>query len=92
MSLDFQDNPFFRIQEEIDQLHNQYSKLEYITKGAYKLLGNNRPADLCKELEKAIQQKDVVTLEVNNVKLKGLVADLKGQIAEKDKEIKRLNT
>ena len=91
-SLDFQDDPFCRIQEEIDQLQSQYSKLEYVTQRACKLLGDCWPANLCKELEKAVQQKDVTTLEANNVKLEGLVADLKGEIAEKDEEIRRLNT
>ena len=66
--------------------------MEYVTKGACKLLGNCRPTDLCKELEKGVQQKDMATLEANNVKLEGLVVDLKGEIAKKDKEIKWLNT
>ena len=51
-SFDFEDNPFWRIREELDQLQGQYSKLEYVTKRACKLLGNYKPANLCKELEK----------------------------------------
>ena len=73
-------------------MQSQYSRLEYVTKGVCKLLGDYRPVDLCKELEKVVQQKDVATLETKNVKLEGLVADLKGEIAEKDEEVRRLNT
>ena len=67
-SFDFEDNPFRQIHDEMDQLQGQYSKLEYVTKGACKLLGNCRPANLCKELEK-LQQKDMVMLEATNVTL-----------------------
>ena len=51
-SFNFEDNPFRRIREEIDQLQRQYSKLEYVTIGAYKLLGDCKLANLCKELDK----------------------------------------
>ena len=68
-SFNFEDNPFQRIQEEIDQLQCQYSKMEYLTKGACKLLGDYKPIDLCKELEKVVQKKDTMTLEANNATL-----------------------
>ena len=67
-SFNFEDNPFWRIREEIDQLQGQYSKLEYVTKGAPKLVGDCNLASLCKKLEK-IQQKDTTTLEANNATL-----------------------
>ena len=53
-SFNFKENPFRRVQEEIDQLQSQYSKMEYMTKGACKLLGDCKPTDLCKELEKVV--------------------------------------
>ena len=64
--------------------------MEYITKGACKLLGDCRPADLCKELEKVVQQKDMMTLEANNAKLASQVTDLEIEIARKDEEIRQL--
>ena len=76
-SFNFEDNPFRRVPEDIDQLQSQYSKLEYITKGSYKLLGNCKPMGLYKELEMVVQQKDTTTLEANNMKLVAQVADLK---------------
>ena len=51
-SFDFEVNPFQWIWEEMDQLQGQYSKLEYVTKVASKLLGDCRPGDICKELKK----------------------------------------
>ena len=39
-----------------------------------------------------VQQKDMTTLEANNAKLAGQVADLKVEIAKKDEEIRQLHT
>ena len=88
-SFDFEDNPFRRIREEMDQLQEQYSKLEYVTKGACKLLGNCRLGNICKELKK-FQQKDMATLEATNVILLSQVADLKVELAMKNEEIRQL--
>ena len=90
-SFNFQDNPFQRIQEEIDQLQSQYSKLEYVTKGACKLLGDCKPMDLCKKLEKVVKRKDTTTSEANYAKLAGQVANLDIEIAKKNKEIRQLH-
>ena len=88
-SFDFEDNPFRRIREEMDQLQGQYSKLEYATKGACKFLGNYKPANLCKELEK-LQQKDTAMLKATNMTLLSQVVDLKVELAMKNKEIHQL--
>ena len=66
--------------------------MEYVTKGACKLLGNCKPMNLCKELEKVIQQKDMTTLEANNAKLVIRVADLEVEIAKKNEEIIQLHS
>ena len=64
--------------------------MEYLTKGAVKLLGDCKPIDLCRELEKVVQKKDTTTLEANNGTLAAQVADLKVEIALKDKELQQL--
>ena len=64
--------------------------MEYLTKGAYKLLGNYKSIDLCKELEKVVKKKDTTTLEAKNAMLAAQVADLKVEIALKDKEFRQL--
>ena len=89
ISFDFEDNPFRWIREEMDQLQRQYSKLEYVTKGAYKLLGDCRPGNICKELKK-LQQKDIATLEATNVTLASKVADLEVALVKRDEEILQL--
>ena len=65
--------------------------MEYVTKGACKLLGDYKPVDLCKELEKVVKRKDTTTFEANNTKLAGQVADLKVEIAKKNEEIRQLH-
>ena len=88
-SFNFEDNSFRRIREGMDQLYGQYSKMEYVTKGACKLLSNYRSTNNCKKLEK-LQQKDTVTLEANNTLLVVKVADLEVALAKKDKDIRQL--
>ena len=73
----------------MDQLQGWYSKLEYVTKGACKLLGNCRLANIYKELKK-LQQKDTATLEATNATLLSQVANLKVVLAKKDEEIRQL--
>ena len=75
-SFNFEDNPFHRIQEEMDQLQGQFSKLEYVTKGASKLLGDYMPGNIVKELKK-LKQQDTATLEATNASLSSQVAELK---------------
>ena len=60
--------------------------MEYVTKGACKLLGDCRPRNICKELKK-LQQKDTATLEATNVTLLSQVVDLKMELAMKNEEI-----
>ena len=88
-SFDFEDDPFWWIREEIDQLHRQYSKLEFVMKGASKLLGNCRLGNIVKDLKK-LQQKDTAMLEATNAVLSSQVADLKMALAKKDEEIYQL--
>ena len=89
MSFDFEDDLFRRIWEEIDQLQGQYSKLEFVTKGASKLLGNCRPGNIVKELKK-LKQNDMVMLEATNATLLSQVSDLKVKLAKNDEEIPQL--
>ena len=86
----FRTIPSRGFRKEFDQLQSQYSKLEYVTKGACKLLGDCKLVDLCKELEEVVEWKDSMTLEANNAKLVGQVTDLEVEIAKKNEEIKQL--
>ena len=88
-SFDFEDNPFRQIQKEVDQLQGQYSKLESVTKGAFKLLGDCKPGNIVKELKK-LKQKDMGALEATNTTLSLQVVDLKVELSKKDEEIHQL--
>lgn len=54
ISFDFEDNPFKKIREEMDQCHSHYSKLEFVLSRASKRLGNCKPTTLHKEIEEVI--------------------------------------
>ena len=58
----FKDNPFWRVYEELDQVQSQYSKLELVTKGTSKLLGDCKVGNIVKELKK-LKGKDTTSLE-----------------------------
>ena len=73
----------------MDQLQVQYSKLEFVTKGVSKLLGDCKPSNITKELKK-LKQKDTVLLEATNTALCLQVADLKVELGMKDKKIRQL--
>ena len=51
-TLDLDDEPFRRIQEELDRVSNRYSKMKVVIKGASKLLGDCKAENIVKELRK----------------------------------------
>ena len=61
----FENNPFQCIFEELDQVYFQYSKLEVVTKGASKLLGDCKVGNIVKELKKLQEslESDTTSLE-----------------------------
>ena len=63
--------------------------MEFVTKGASKLLGDYRPGNIVKELKK-LKQKGRATLEATNATLSFQVGDLKVELALKDEEICQL--
>ena len=71
------------------RLQGQFSILEFVTKGASKLVGDYRPWKIVKELKK-LKQKDTVALEATNAALSSQVADLKMALVKKDEEIRQL--
>ena len=88
-SFDFKDDPFWWIREEMDQLHGQYSKLESITRGASKLLGDCKSRNIIKEFKK-LKQQDTTALEATKATLSSRVAELKVELVLKDEEIYQL--
>ena len=54
-SLDLDDDPFWRVWEELDQMQSWYSKLELVAKGASKLFNDCKIGNIVKELKKLTQ-------------------------------------
>ena len=88
-ALDLDDEPFRRVQEELDRVSNRYSKMEVVIKGAYKLLGDCKAKNIVKELKK-LKEKDTTSLEAANKKLQTEMDQLKVALALKDDEVKDL--
>ena len=63
--------------------------MEFVTKEASKLLGDYKPRNIVNELKK-LQQKDTSNLEATNGALSSRVAELRVEMAKKDKEICQL--
>ena len=53
-------------------------------------MGDCKPINLFRELEKVVQKKDTPTLEANNRTLAAQVVDLNVEIALKDEELQQL--
>ena len=68
-SFDFEEDLFRRIKEELAVLQGQYSKMEIVTKGASKLLGDYKAGNIFKELKK-LKQEDKSEIEAYNKKLR----------------------
>lgn len=66
--LDLDEDPFRRIQGELDRMQSRYSKMGVVIKGASKLLGDCKAGNIVKELKK-LKKKDTASLEAANQKL-----------------------
>ena len=86
-ALDLDDEPFRRIQEELDRVSTRYSEMEVVIKGASKLLGDYKARNIVKELKK-LKEKDTTSLEAANRKLQQEVDELKIALALKEDEVK----
>ena len=78
----FEGNPFWRIFDDLEQLHYQYNNLDTITTRASKLLDNCKVGNIVKELKK-LKEEDTKSL-------KDKVADLIVKLAIRKDEIEEL--
>ena len=63
--------------------------MELVTREAFKLLGDCKPKNICKELKK-LKQKDTKQLEADNTILISQVANLEVELAKKNDKIRQL--
>ena len=85
-SLDLDDDPFRRVQNELDQVQSHYSKMELVIKGATKLLGDYKAVNISKEIKK-LKEEDSSELKAHNAQLKIWVNDLQVTVKAQDEEI-----
>ena len=85
-SLNLNEDPFWQVQDKLDQAQSQYSKMELVIKGASKLLGDYKAGNICKELKK-LKEKDIASLEATNTTLSSQIQELKMILALKKDEI-----
>ena len=86
-ALDLDDEPFQRIQEELDRVQNRFSMMEVVIREASKLLGDCKAGNIVRELKK-LKEKDIASLEAANKKLQLEVDQLKAALALKEDEVK----
>ena len=66
---DFPDNPFKRVQEGLEELRLQYSRLEHIARGANQALDNCGPENILRELAKRADRKELEQVKTENAHL-----------------------
>ena len=71
------------------ELENQYFRMEYITRGVNRALGNCGPENILQKLAKRTDRKQVETLETEKAQLAAQVAAMTMEIALKSEEIRK---
>ena len=57
------------VQDELTELQNQYFRMEHITRGVNRALGNYGPGNILRELAKRTDWKQVETLETEKAQV-----------------------
>jgi hypothetical protein len=84
------ETPFKRARAElITNLQNQYWRLEHITHGVSRALGNCGPKNILWELAKKTDRSKVDALETEKAQLAAQVAAMTQELAQKSEEIRR---
>ena len=78
-SLDLNDDPFKRVQNELDQVQSHYSKMELVLKGATKLLGDYKTGNITKEIRK-LKEEDNSELKTHDTHLKLWIGNLQATV------------
>ena len=81
-SFEYPETPFKRVQEEITNLHNQYFRLEHITRGVSRALDNCGPGNILLELAKKTDRSKVDALETEKAQLVAQVAAMTQELAQ----------
>ena len=86
---DFPDNPFKQVQEGLEELQHQYSRLEHIARGANQALDNCGPGNILQELAKETDRKELEQVKTENAHLTAQVAAMAQELSQKNEEIRK---
>ena len=85
----FPEPPFKRVRDRLTELQNQYFRMEHITRGVNRALGNCGPGNILRELAKRTDRKHVETLETKKAQLATQMAAMTQELAQKSEEIRK---
>ena len=88
-SLDLDNDPFKRVENELDQVQSRYSKMELVLEEATKLLGDCKAGNITKEIRK-LKEEDNSKLKTHNTHLKLWIGNLQLRVKAQDEEIRQL--
>ena len=88
-TFEFPDGPFKRVWEELTELHNQYFRMEHITRGVHRALDNCGPGNTLRELATRTDRKKVEALETKKAQLATLLAAMTQELTQKSEEIRK---
>ena len=88
-ALDFYDDPFSRVQSELDHVQTRYQKMELVLKGATKLLGDCKAGNISKEIWK-LKEEDNSELKTHITHLKLRIVGRQETVKAQDEKIEEL--
>ena len=93
---DFLDNPFRRVQEGLEELQHQYTRLVHIARGANQALDNCGPGNIIREIAKRADRKELhqARKELDQVRnknalLQAQVTTMSEELGQKSEELRR---
>jgi hypothetical protein len=88
-SFELPETPFKRVQEVLTNLKIQYWRLEHITHGVSRVLGNCGPGNILWEYTKKTDRSKVDAMEMEKAQLAAQVATMTQELARESEEIRR---
>jgi len=88
----FPETPFRRIQEDLDELKAQYSRLEHIARGANAALDNCGPGNILRELAKRADRKELDQVKTENAHLKAQMEAMSQELVHKSEEVRKYHS
>ena len=86
-TFEFPEAPFKRVRDELTELQNRYFRMEHITRGVNRALGNCGPGNILRELAKRTDRKQVETRKTENAQLTAHVTAMTRELVQKSEEI-----